>query len=272
MQSNEVLVLIDLENISLKYAIEEIKNIKCEYKAYAFCDFTIHSKNVASNLFYEYNIKPIQVFHQKNKKNNADFVLLRYAYSHIFQNKNLKHIYLFSGDTDFIDLCYFIKEQSIKLTVLNLKSNIDDASKEINTQTTGSDDTSCSLLLTNAQKDDILKEEYRKVLELKIGKNKFIENIKIRIPNLHNQKLSQVLSFINNCNSFDDVIDYCKKDVIFEIYNTNKHLSKDKLWHKINQAFKCNVGQITISSLFPKQDLKTVKQLIEYILKEKSEE
>lgn len=261
---NEVLILIDLENTNLDYVIEKIKNINCEYSAYAFCDFTIHCKNITANLFYDYNIKPVQVFHQKNKKNNADFVLLRYAYSHIFQNKKLKHIYLFSSDGDYADLCYFIKQQDIALTISNskpisssLQSNTN-TSKEINL-------TSCLDKSNSMQKINIIKEEYIKTMQSKNDKNQFIKNVRTRIPELNKQSILQTFSFINNCNNFDDIIIYCKKTIICDTYNANKNLPKDKLWHKIRPILTNK--NISISSIFPNQNIKTVKQLLEYAFK-----
>lgn len=124
----ENLVLIDLENVNFDYVIKNIDKYK-EAKIYAFGDFS--KFNLDGNLFYEHKIHPIQVYHQKNKKNDADFVLLRYAYQEIFTNLGLKNIILFSGDGDFFDLVMFAKNKNINVEILsnnniniNLKDNV----------------------------------------------------------------------------------------------------------------------------------------------------
>ncbi|WP_267522999.1 NYN domain-containing protein [Campylobacter sp. MG1] len=124
----ENLVLIDLENVNFDYVIKNIDKYK-EAKIYAFGDFS--KFNLDGNLFYEHKIHPIQVYHQKNKKNDADFVLLRYAYQEIFTNLGLKNITLFSGDGDFFDLVMFAKNKNMNVEILsnnniniNLKDNV----------------------------------------------------------------------------------------------------------------------------------------------------
>lgn len=269
---NEILILVDLENVSFNYVIEQIEVIKKmggsdKYLAYAFCDFTIKNSNILADDFYKFNIKPVQVFHQQNKKNNVDFVLLRYAYSQIFQNKNLKHIYLFSGDGDFIDLCIYIKKQNIKLTICSsgmISSSLQNLSIKTSKEIT--------LDISNSKKSEIVRQEFAKIYKNGFNKNLFLNNIKKRIPNSAMKKLSEIFPYIENCSCVDDLLRYhhltfsdTRKEIIKQVYDINKGFKKDIIWIEIQKAFKNKYKKI--SEIFPEENIKTVKKLIEYCFK-----
>lgn len=248
MTEREILILIDLENTSLKHAISKIENIKQPYNAYAFCDFTNRKQN--DNILKKYNINSIQTNHKKNKKNLVDFKLLRYAYKHIFTDKKLKQIYLFSGDGDFSDLYHFVKTKGIEIYV-NSSNNI-----------------SSLFALSDKDKLNIIKEEYHKFV-IQSDKQIFINNIRKRIPELYTQKISKVFSFINNCKKINDIIIYCsllidkeKKNIINKIYLQYKDMGNDVVWNNIKLAFSNKYSRL--NEIFPEQNITSVKKMIDF--------
>lgn len=108
------LVLIDCENVNYSEFLKLIQNYK-DYKAYAFADF-LNAKQWNLKNLRQLKIIPISTINCPDKKNKADFVLLRYALTHILIDK-VSELVLFSSDSDFSDLISFAKSKNINIII-----------------------------------------------------------------------------------------------------------------------------------------------------------
>lgn len=113
------LILIDCENVSYNEFLKLIPNYK-DYKAYAFADFD-YAKDWDLTQLFKLGIYAVSTIHCPGKKNKADFVLLRYALTHILTDK-VSELILFSSDSDFSDLISFAKTKDIKVIIHNRKN------------------------------------------------------------------------------------------------------------------------------------------------------
>lgn len=263
---NDKLILIDLENVDFDYVIEKIKYLE-NYVAYGFCDFTIKNK-FDGELFYKYKINAIQTFHQKNKKNTADFVLLRYAYEQIFTNLNLRQIYLFSGDGDFADFIIYTKNKGFDIFIYSsnqISSNLVNNNELLEP----SIDSKKELTIPKSELIQIVKEEYSKIQQAP-NQNALFDNIKKRIPNSNNKNISEIFTFVKNCEKIEDVLIYCnlltqedkKKIIIRDICKKYQKSNTNIIWSEIRKAF--NNQYTKICDVFPDKNIKNMKGLIEY--------
>lgn len=113
------LILIDCENVSYNEFLKLMPNYK-DYKAYAFADF-LNAKQWNLKNLRQLKIIPVSTIHCPGKKNKADFVLLRYALTHILTD-NVSELVLFSSDSDFSDLISFAKSKNINI-IIHSKTN-----------------------------------------------------------------------------------------------------------------------------------------------------